>query len=1407
MTREDFLTIYAGIQYWLAQYRIEKVTLLQRMLYEIALDSFKHDGVTKSAESASGHALNETENLDIKLQQTKAAVFIPDIDDNPEEACLLSLSDIEAFLPKDAIGDTSPVCADDILKISLDMFVFSLMLNDPEDMKLAAATLTQFSDTSDPVLLPRCLACSAYLAYQNNKPATAKEKFQKSLELAPESAETYMLRSLVAFNASKHERALADIERAEMLKKGDILIQSLHADILFERRDIDRALKLHCSVIERCPTLRRSLLSLGVIYLERGEPGLAYPYLSTLLRNEPLNWFALSCLGDIFSSQAGQTFRAIPYYTMSIIAGADEPLIYLNLLMLIIHAGKYDAALSLIRELLEPQKKENKTACRLGKIKRLSKYKTAFLFLKLICEIIVEPFDKDKALEQLASQLNLIQADKLTALLIKLLYAFVTFNYEDDIRDLCQCSMDGIKLLELYVRNSQARPANAYELILISAVTRMAIWHGFSVEARAFLNLLSQIQESPLQDAVALLENEFFEHEALARAAHVDTATLHTQLIQMEGDYIIYPENGGKKNPVPSSPWYPMISAALGIRPHHDWKEILFAPQDETPYFNLLNLCQNKTFSQMAPRIRDCIAYLHDHLSEPYEKSLPTLHKIILKGKVFTHKSPETQAILDYLKYWFQNETAPVRRDYRTHDFWASIRFDQNTEPLFGKNDVSVPTKAQNDDAIDANALKFEYFVNTQRPRYLDDTSFKTDVSVWDFPFFELSADKLKHVIDRLSAHYAQIYERTLPRNATSKRRSKKMKDIFYHLLYMLHGEESLKEFNAIHKEVKDYDAAIKTVEHLAPPPSCDDFRLALASWRTPTSPYHMLPHEPFPSQPAFIRCQKAPSSPKVNAFLEQPVPGNLITWHDLREMFHNYAVWAVHEALDNGREEALEILLNRENNFTFLDALHPYQPITTTSAMLQSIAACKEQAQRQPAYQRIMIPFASGTNNLPFLLQFDQWAERLASELLPECLRIEHAVYHVSLQRSFETRCRIQSVLNRFPFLSRLYILQAAMFFRLHDTAMALKSIQDGLEWEDRLYGETGWNPIHPDPQNPKKEMPFEIGSKETDEEYPYSIWKEERLELNHEHDLSYFFSPWNMRFRMRTRKKYAFPRWLQPEMIFDKAGAFDFYRLFSNFIKEIPHIANVYLHAVAMPGLWGLHEYMRFALRSLESNQAFEFHRQLAELMVQIYPLSDEMIPARFCCDNGFAINAMLHAAMTFVCKKPEGTHHDAYEASGIIGASLYDIGYIPEAYKFLKIAVNSPKPTPLTYLTLGCVCIENRLFDEAVEYLKQGCALDPYNDRFYFNLALGYIELGDFQNAESILRKGIIIARAPFDIGVQLLRVLVKTERIHEAVDLAKMLNKADHDMFAETMSAIEFTQFALLNPVKSLLEEQW
>ena len=1407
VTRKEFLNIYAGIRYWESQLCIEKVTAIQRMLFEAVSLTLE-----LKAALAEGAPVNETQELEnqaaLHLAQAQALVFMPDIDDVPAPDSFVTPDDIAPFLPKETPKDNDDVTSDDRLNLAMDMFVYALLLNDPDDIELASNAIRDARKTiHQKDASPRLLACIAFSLFQHGHTQKALSTFVESLNKEPDRAETYLLRALMYFSVGQLDLALPDIERAEMLKKGDIFIMSLHGDIVFETRDIETAKQLHQAVLNKCPTLRRSLLSLAVIYLETGEAVKAHPHLCVLLRNEPLNWFALSCLGDIFLSQTGHTFKAIAFYTLSIIAGSTEPLVQINLIKLLIYSGRYAEALSLLDELF-PLKKASAGAKSPRRFKNSGtpgKYAQELNHLRLTCELIVE---HDKFLEDpslLKFKLNLINADPVIAHLANVLLDYASLDYSDSMLDIAKRSVSGIQTLKAYIGNSSSRYATTGEVVMISAVSRMAIWNGFCAEARSFLRLLHQSTEPVILDTCDQLENELFQYESMARQAQVNISLFHILAMGPEGDAIRERLERGLASSITLSPtWRSTLVNALGLRFNPDWHELLFHTQTNPIVHNIVRNLPEARFTKIAPRIIESIDHLSNRLDDTWEQVYPAISKILKKSHDLTERAPLHAAFVDYLRLWFENakQDPTPRRPIKA--YWSMLRLISQWKVMSPEELGIASWKAANDDHVDKNALTPANFTNFLRPRYFDDTSFSNNQSYRQSPVLEVSHESSEQFLLALSECYAFLHERALTDQPLTTSVDPDLTELFYRLIELLHGRATEKSFEFIHSDPERYNQAVEIFHSLTPDFNIPNFELTLASWKPAGAKYNILPREPFPKTPILVRLQTPPAYPVACDAIRLPIPGNLITWHDLRELFHNYAVWAIEEALERNDDDALLPLLDPEFSFTFYDFNNPHKALKTPHDMHVALEQCLSDCKRRKSDFRLVLFYGCGNIGIKFTEQFDRWSEAHASELLSDCQQLESCVYQVDIHSAFETRCRLQSILNRYPFLSRLYILEATAYASLKDRKQAIESLNKGLEWEDRLYHGVGWNPIHPDPQRPDRDAPFEPISNDPNSELPYKIWEDNFMDINHENDLSYFFSNWEHKFKMRTHRAPQLATMLHRESNFDKAGAFEFYRLFSLFIKEVKHIEDVFFKALCTPGLWDLREYMRFVIIKTDSNLCFEFHRQLAELLAQIYPHENDMLTAHFCSDNGFSLNALLHACKTLSTNNFSGTPNDAYSACELIGAALYDMGYITEACSFLETTLKNPAPSAQSLLTLGCAYIEDQKYKKALDCLKRGCELDRFNDRFYFNAALAYIELEDYQEAENCLRNGLEIARAPFDLGLQLLRVFVRTERIHEAVELAESLNTADHAAFCDAMNSIEFSQFISLKPIRSLLD---
>ncbi len=1395
--------ICAGIRYWESEGCIEKATMLQRTLRD-AMNSFL-DYQKKLARGAAEEVLAiKQQEAELYLKQTIAMVYTPDIDDALYADNNVTDENLAPFMPK--TFPEGEITFQDLVDVTMGIFERAIILNDPDDTdnatKLIARAMRKASFNKES---PRYLACLAYMEFGQGHLENAKETFNKSLLIAPDRAETYLLRAMMYFSIGNSELAQPDIERAEILNKGNIYIMSLHGDIAFELGDLETSKQLHRAVLEKCPTFRRSLMSLAVISLETNEPTEAYPHLCVLLRSEPLNWFALSCLGDVYFSQVGHAFKAIPFYAMSIIAGSEEPLVFLNLVRLVMYLGKYREAQSLIHEFYEVRKRsDNDVLYRFKQASSFDEYREEIGYLQLTCDLIINREEYINNPGQLKQQLSVIHADDTVRRLANILLDYASIDYSDSMKDIAKRSVCGIETLKSYIMSTQSRTATSGEVVMMSAVIRMAIWNGFYAEANAFLRLLNQSNDAVLVDTCALLEKEMFEYDSMARQAHTNMSLFHILSLGADGDEMRTLLEHGKGSSLKVPPtWRTQLTTSMGLHVNPEWSALLIESSSDPVVKSLFKSISGIQLDHIAPRVMEVLDFVNRQKDKPWSELCPQVTEMLIRDHFLTRSTPATTAILSFLEVWLSNEQSDIREHRPLKAYWCMLRMVSPWKIVSKEVLGCDKWNAANDNIIDKNNLNQSLLTNMLRPRYFDDSSLLNRHDYRSMPLVELTPENSRDIVMALSECYAEMYERASTDEALGEYIDPEISESFYQILRLLHGGETDSDYVRMHKTPRAFMSAKETIKALAADPGFVSQAMAFSEFRPRNAKFHIFPRSAFPSSTSLIRIQTPPEFPVACDVLRQPIPGNLITWNDLRELFHNYAVWAIEEALERNNDEALLPLLDPDFNFTFFDFANPSKPLKTVEEMHVALSQCLSDCQKHPANRHIMILHGHGNIGIKFTEQFEVWSEAHANELIRDCIQLESCVYLIDVHNAFETRCRIQSILNRYPFLSRLYILEAAVFSSLGDRKQAQNAIKTGLSWEDKLYAGVGWEPIHPDPDDPAKEKAFEPISNDPNEDLPYKIWVDNFMDINHENELSYFYSNWNSKFKMRTRRPLPLLVMMCREMNFDKAGAFDFYRLFSGFLRDVPHIEDIYYKAMSTPGIWDLREYLRYVIQKTDSNKCFEFHRQLAELLIQIYPLEDDMLNARFCSDNGFSLNALFHACTSLATTHFNDPSRNTFSACELIGASLYDMGYITEACRFLEMTLKNPVPSPQGLLTLGCAYIEDQRYQEAIEILSRGREIDRFNDRFYFNEALAHIELSQFEEAERCLRDGIEIARAPFDLGLQLLRVFIHTERIHEAVDLATHLDGADHNAFCDAMNSLEFGQFVQLKPIRALL----
>jgi tetratricopeptide (TPR) repeat protein len=224
-----------------------------------------------------------------------------------------------------------------------------------------------------------------------------------------------------------------------------------------------------------------------------------------------------------------------------------------------------------------------------------------------------------------------------------------------------------------------------------------------------------------------------------------------------------------------------------------------------------------------------------------------------------------------------------------------------------------------------------------------------------------------------------------------------------------------------------------------------------------------------------------------------------------------------------------------------------------------------------------------------------------------------------------------------------------------------------------------------------------------------------------------------------------------------------------------------------------------------NLNPTRYFPLRRQFAELLFQLYPQENVGPLAKFYCDNVQISNAIPKASYAFLSEVQPNGESDDMQACATIGCLLYDLGVPEEAQKFAERSIHFKNPPVQAYLTRACSLIDNHQYEEAIDMIKLGLKLDPKQDRFYYNLALVYLDLDRPEDAEQAAKSGIAISRYPVDLQVQLLRAYVRNGKFVDALPLVRAIADIDPDLLLSTIKFPEFELFREMLPVKTILDE--
>jgi len=1284
----------------------------------------------------------------------------------------------------------------DVAEALFDLLLNAIIVNDSEEMSMLLIAFEEFSPKMS--LNPRRNAFEGYRLCVLGRRAQGMRCLKTAIEANPNHYESFLLRGMVYYNSGHFERAMADMERADGLSKENIYVMSILADILYELKQFERSELLHRLVLAKCDNFRRSLLSLGMILFESLRHKESFALFNRLLVDEPLNWFAWTCMGDMRAAQRGYTFESVPCYAMALVSGSNEPALRISLAKHLLVLGHYES----VRRTLNTSTKDHEHATfglpgSSPAMRKTPSERAEFAYFELIGDIVTpkDDFDEDKILNKLKA----LKADHTTESLFMLLIEYVTLDYKARISEVFRKSFLGFLIIDNYLRDCSTRPIKPEETFLLGTIARAAIWSGLLLAANSILNILRQAEDALILDFVDLLEVELFEHNRLSKNADVEVEHLHQEIFRSEqaGPHYLAIVKDPNAELTLDDQWAQTLGAHFGLATSHDWAMVFFNPaylaslkdfygDDPSPE------CRHNVVQIYALFVANygTLSNPNTPFAPPFDTLIPTLGP---KG---------ARLVEDLIRAY---GARPGTHCLSWTDFWRCFRQHALAVDVPLRPPERAAYTPDNDNDIDVEALNensFRSFLPAEKV-FFDNSAFTESFPPYTQQVGIVDALFAEDCLRRIGQRVFPACLRGLVQHAIQKPETdaivEEFNDALVDLWKILRGAAPVNtKIPSVHCPI-----VLETLKIFLPEPCIAEFLADLVEFgNASTFDGLCLPAQPIPACEALFRIQSPNTISRAADILHTIAPGNYLAFRDLCELFHNYAVFAVENVRHHAVTDDLAAILESDEHFTFETSPKVCGSTKVIKDIKAFVRALKTHAKdAEKSFQpKLVFHFGKGTSDHPFFQQFDAWAHAQAGHILSECAEIEFSLRHAQSAPPFEIFCRINTLINRFPFLSRVYIYLADYYVKTSAPEKAIQAIEDGLVWEDRLYRGTGWLPIHPDSHG--EESPFNPIYPAGDHELSVMIWPEWQTVIQQD---DFFFHATDLDVGAGMRRRYPdkTPITIQREMFDDKGGIFDFYRLFKRFIQEDGHIRSVFLQCVTIPGPHSLEEVLRRFIARLEDNETFDLHRQCVDLLRQLYPKTPCTALAKFYCDNFQPINALMIASGEYIRHSPESFPQHYARATETLGAALYDMGYMDEACYHLKNATMLSHASASAFLTYGCACIEARDFQAAIQTLQEGLRRDPANDRFGYNLALAYIELGQYDKAEQCLKKSLRHARSASDIGIQLIRVLVKQARFQSAIETARLLSKEDPVGFCTAMTYPEFEDFKKLRIVQDLI----
>ncbi|MBQ9816629.1 MAG: tetratricopeptide repeat protein [Proteobacteria bacterium] len=1286
--------------------------------------------------------------------------------------------------------------------------------------------------------------------------------FEECLLEQPNHFEFYLLRAFGYAEYEDYEYALADLERANTLSPDNVLVMAMMADVYVELGQRDKAISLHETVLEACPDFRRSLMSLGLLYMDMNRREDAFRLFQCLVAYDPMNWFAWACLGDIRVQTQGRTFQALTYYAASIASGSNVSQTFLNMAKGLFILGKYRQGGRILRKFEESPDNNQWEAEDIFSVR----------YLLLINDVIEQPEIVKKS--EFMQRFRMLKPydDEANGLLFQILSSLCSFTYRDDMLRIVGCHLKAFVHMAHYMQLCENRLIQPEEAILIGILARMYIWNGMLFEARAILGILSRADEPRILDMTALLWNELYEYGIAAQNSGVELEKYHESLIRDEGMERYFKLLIGDKHENVSIP--------------DKWHNNLVRSIEKTGFSDLSYALFHVPFER-------ALAHLEEQIGKDSENAAASLRQFWTMVQVWWNlkKSSGTVSIQEFRKQMEEEGvlSAPLAAVFRefvcsnarddwgisgshkteNDSYWSSVfgaiarRSHQigNSFEIIAANDNMTQVCAA---AIDEALSGFEPL-----PFTLDGTAFKRMLPAWREKVFQLNDDHAEELLKLLIERSLFIMERKTSGGSVcmddgwSDKVDAALTDI-QHFRHAMHGMEAFPEsiFHLANRG-RLRELVLRLSENNA---ACRFLMSDLMEKATPSAEWYLPQSRELAVMPLY-KIQRVPEYPRSADILSGPVPYNLLTRRDLAEQFFNRAVLAIEQWHETRNPETLRVFVQdgifRFQKFQYMDSdakcrtrnnaskasgtfrnieirnvdfkhtvrfvglnsdveikggehkkerprkvVSRRSPIRADSTRIYSVGEMAESMDAFDAWLRsrrmplLDIEYNPGVYRHPFALQFRSWAEKHADAIWPEVLRIETHRLVSDVGGYYVVIWHLHDLLNQYPYLSRLYLILAGVYSKIGEQNKAMNAVQTGLSWEDLLYQKTGWMPVH----SGKKggDTPLEIQEAQTEFEEPQSVLWPEHYVFQANEESMYHYGDIDSGFGLRRRYPLTPPGGLQRVVYNDKGGGFEFYRLFKRFIVSDSDFKSLFLDALCKPGVYTLRDYLAYVATELVAPASFPLRREIAEMLFQLYPDENPGVLGRFYCDNLQPANALPYAAYAYMISATEDGD-DGAQAALTLGCLLYDMGFMKEAMEYLNVAVSARNPSPMAFLTMGCALIEMRDFDKAIECIKDGQKLDPSSDRFYYNLSLAYIEQGKLDEAEQAIKSGISLSKYPVDLNMQLMRVYVKRGMYVEALPLARYVAREDPEMFINALKFFEFSEFVKLKAVQNLLDE--